>query len=510
MLKQISSEFSLKFYSFLINIDTFGIVYSPRFFGRTKIKSIYGALLTILLMILGIVKIFQLIDRIISKSDFNIIMEKKVNSNHDISLRNITILFCIESTYDDFFNYLSFEPFSDNLLGETSDVEKIKIKLGGVLSYTCNKYNLSNMILEDSENIFLLRTLDTYIISQKYNYALRLTVIYNEIYIDDTNYFEPIAYKKHMMETHQINLFNYDLDCNVDEISVQYNNKFNFLFFNNRFHEEKSYSTISECKLSPYSAPYQGSLHIKLKLSGWKYKYIFIGFDIERLISEFGGYFHTLYLIFRFLAHFSNKLIMKKKIFSKFKKRFAYYRNIKNEINFDDNEKIRLSTLQNLYNNNNEKNKVIRNIEINKNINLFFDSQTINLTKNRMEIKNSNKMSVIDHSNVLLNIEKMKQNELNGSYYMKSKKDNHEEVKQFLNVFDCYIFYQLYKDIKILELLCLSSKNAEIYYKFRKVPLNLYKLEKFVNRIIIEEEENNYFDDQSKKIKILFKSIIKY
>ena len=77
MLKQISSEFSLKFYSFLINIDTFGIVYSPRFFGRTKIKSIYGALLTILLMILGIVKIFQLIDRIISKSDFNVIMEKK-------------------------------------------------------------------------------------------------------------------------------------------------------------------------------------------------------------------------------------------------------------------------------------------------------------------------------------------------------------------------------------------------------------------------------------------------
>ena len=40
-------------------------------------------------------------------------MEKKVNSNQDISLRNITISFCIESTYDDFFNYLTFEPFTD-------------------------------------------------------------------------------------------------------------------------------------------------------------------------------------------------------------------------------------------------------------------------------------------------------------------------------------------------------------------------------------------------------------
>ena len=65
-----------------------------------------------------------------------------------------------------------------------------------------------------------------------------------------------------------------------------------------------------------------------------------------------------------------------------------------------------------------------------------------------MEIKNRNKMSVIDHSNVLLNIEKMKQNELNGSNYMKSKKDNHEEVKQFLNVFDCYSFINFIKMLK--------------------------------------------------------------
>ena len=509
MIKEISSEFSLKLHSYITRMDTFGIVYSPRFFGKPTIKSIYGALLTIILMILGVIKIFQLIDRVISKSDFSVIMEKKVNSDQDISLRNMTISFCIESIYDDFFNYLTFEPFTDSLLGESSDVETIKIKLGGVLSYTCNKYNLSKMMLEDSQNIFLLRTLDTYIIARQYYYGLRLTVIFDEIYIDDTNYFEPISYKKHMMETQQVNLYNYDLDCNVDEISVQYNNKFNFLFFNNKFYEEKSYSTISECKLSPNSAPYQGSLHIKLKLSGWKYKYNFIGYDIGRLISEFGGYFQSLYLLFSLFAHFINKLVMKKKIFSKFKKRFTFYRNIKNDENLDNNEEFKLSTLKNLYNPN-EENKVLKNIELNKNINLLFDNKTFNLTKKRMENKNKNKMNAIDHSNVLLNIERMKQNEINGSNYMKLKKDNHEEVKQFLRIFDCYSIYQLYRDVKILELLCLNSKNAEIYYKFRKVTLNYYKLEKFINRIILEDEENHYFDDQSKKIKILFKSIIKY
>ena len=509
MIKQLSSKFSLKLHSYITHLDTFGIVYSPRFFGKPKIKSIYGALLTIILFILGIIKIIQLIDRVRSRADFNVIMEKKINSDRYISLSNVTLFFCIESSYEDFFNYLTFEPFTDSLLDKTSDVESIKMKLGGVLTYSCYKYNLTKMILEDSENIYLLRTLDTFIIARKYYIGLRLTLIFDEIFIDESNYFQPISYKRHMMETQQVNLYNYDLNCDIDEISVQYNTKVNFLFFDNKSYEEKSYTSINDCKLSPNTAPYQGSLHIKLKLSGWKYKYIFILFYFGRLISEFGGYFQSLYLFLGLLANCINKLVMKKKIFSKFKKKFTFYRNIKNDINLDDNHERKLSTLQNLYNPI-EENIILKNTELNKHISLLFDSQSFNLTKKKMEMKNVNKMNIIDHSNVLLNIDKMKQNELNGSNYLKSKKDKHEEVKQFLKIFDCYSFYQLYRDVKILELLCLTSKNAEIYYKFRKVPLNLYKLEKSINRIILEDEENYYFDDQLKKTKILFKSIIKY
>ena len=77
-------------------------------------------------------------------------------------------------------------------------------------------------------------------------------------------------------------------------------------------------------------------------------------------------------------------------------------------------------------------------------------------------------------------------------------------------IFDCYSIYQLYKDVKILEFLCLNSKNAETYYKFRKISLNLNKFEKSINRIILEDEENEYFDNLEQKIRIIYNSIIKY
>ena len=95
MIKQLSSKFSLKLHSYITHLDTFGIVYSPRFFGKPKIKSIYGALLTIILFILGIIKIIQLIDRVRSRADFNVIMEKKINSDRYIPLSNVTLFFCI-------------------------------------------------------------------------------------------------------------------------------------------------------------------------------------------------------------------------------------------------------------------------------------------------------------------------------------------------------------------------------------------------------------------------------
>ena len=33
-------------------------------------------------------------------------------------------------------------------------------------------------------------------------------VIFDEIFIDESNYFQPISYKRHMMETQQVNLYN--------------------------------------------------------------------------------------------------------------------------------------------------------------------------------------------------------------------------------------------------------------------------------------------------------------
>ena len=245
------------FVNFFINIDSFGVIYSPRFFGKHKIKSGYGALLTILLILLGLVKIIQIVDKISSKKDFSVLKEKHINSNKEINLKNLTISFCVESVYEDIFDHLVFEPFVDSLLGLSSEIDTIKIKLGGIHSYSCYRYNLSKLFLEDSENLFLVKTLGTYIFSKKYPLPLRLTVIFHEIYIDDTNYYKPISIKRHMMETQQITLYNYNLDCNVDEISVEYSNNFNIIFYKSTKLEEKIYSTITECKLSPSTAPYQ-------------------------------------------------------------------------------------------------------------------------------------------------------------------------------------------------------------------------------------------------------------
>ena len=104
------------FVNFFINIDSFGVIYSPRFFGKHKIKSGSGALLTILLILLGFVKIIQIVDKISSKKDFSVLKEKHINSNKEINLKNLTISFCVESVYEDIFDHLVFEPFVDSLL----------------------------------------------------------------------------------------------------------------------------------------------------------------------------------------------------------------------------------------------------------------------------------------------------------------------------------------------------------------------------------------------------------
>ena len=517
------------FVNFFINIDSFGVIYSPRFFGKHKIKSGYGALLTILLILLGLVKIFQIVDKISSKKDFSVLKEKHINSNKEINLKNLKISFCVESVYEDIFDHLVFEPFVDSLLGLSSEIDTIKIKLGGIHSYSCYRYNLSKLFLEDSENLFLVKTLGTYIFSKKYPLPLRLTVIFDEIYIDDTNYYKPISIKRHMMETQQITLYNYNLDCNVDEISVEYSNNYNIIFYKSTKLEEKIYSTITECKLSPSTAPYQGSLYVTFKLSGWKYKYIFIGYNFEKLISEFGGYFQTLRLIFGTLASFINKIIRRKMLLNNFKKKMIYFRQFKGDekenINLKPNKKIfeiDLILLKKINNSMNENNKRITSNKQEKKINILENLNKVSLVHSNSDnyflherimgdcSLNKKRTKKIDHENILSYIDRLKLNEINGSIFLKRKKHNYKEINQFINIFDCYSIYQLYKDVKILEFLCLNSKNAETYYKFRKISLNLNKFEKSINRIILEDEENEYFDNLEQKIRIIYNSIIKY
>ena len=527
MFQKLSSNFSIKLHSYITDLDAFGIVYSPNFFGKSQIKSIYGGLLTILLMILGVIKIGQLINRASLKSDFYTISEKKINSDTEIKLKNISLSFCVESVYDEIYEYLAFEPFIDSLLGESSEVEKINTKLGGVLTYSCYRYDLSNLFLEDSENVFLLRTLDTFIIGYEYYLPLRLTLIYDQVFIDDSNYFHPVSYKRNMMETQQINYFNYDLDCVVDEINVKYSNKFSFLFFYHDYEEENTYPTITECKLSPSTAPYKGSLHIKLKLSGWKYKYTFIGYDIRRLVSEFGGYFQVLNLSIGIIASLINKLVLNNRLMSNFKQKISYFRDFKNQTNKNSKNDDELSKTQILgiklkrLTDDVSKNEIKREVSPRNKYKLNILSNIIKIDEEPSKeysykrnsinsMGNGNKMNKLLQDNILFFLDILKKNELNGSFYLKSKKKNYEEIKQFKYVFDCHSIYQLYKDVKLLEFLCLNTENSEAYYKFRKVPLNIQKLEKCINRIIIENEEKEYFENLEEKIKIIFNCIIKF
>ena len=206
-----------------------------------------------------------------------------------------------------------------------------------------------------------------------------------------------------------------------------------------------------------------------------------------------------------------------------------YFRQFKGDekenINLKPNKKIfeiDLILLKKINNSMNENNKRITSNKQEKKINILENLNKVSLVHSNSDnyflhdrimgdcSLNKKRNKKIDHENILSYIDRLKLNEINGSIFLKRKKHNYKEINQFINIFDCYSIYQLYKDVKILEFLCLNSKNAETYYKFRKISLNLNKFEKSINRIILEDEENEYFDNLEQKIRIIYNSIIKY
>ena len=64
--------------NFLKSIDLFGVIYTPSLFSKEEHKTIYGSILTIILIIFVILKIEIVLNNIITNENYKVIDEKDI------------------------------------------------------------------------------------------------------------------------------------------------------------------------------------------------------------------------------------------------------------------------------------------------------------------------------------------------------------------------------------------------------------------------------------------------
>ena len=482
-LSNIEKRETSNFKKIFLNFDLFGTIYFPTLFQNDKQKTLYGSFLTIILFLIIIIKIIFIIYHIVSKDNYQVRTEKFSDTDIRTFVSNFSISICTDETFSVDNNVKYNNIFSSNSsLNETS--EPILLNLNNN-TIQCLLYELDNFTLQDSDNKDNIEYISTSIKVNKNNTIslFPLKFGFPLIYPSISNYNNPLQNRTKYIYLSNSHKNGQTIRIYLDKLQVRYKNN----YFLNLFGIDKTinYTVLSSIELIDNLSIFgtSGYSFIEVYYTGWRTLYTFIAYDLDNDICAFGGFINIFFFIFNSIGKVINTIFLKKKI--------------ENSLSIK-----RAKTISTIFQKSNSNVTSVKNVNtINNNI-MNFSLKTKDLKQNNYV---DNKKYLEATQNTFINT-----NELECEM-IKNNEEFDEiskfESQQFNKIIDYENIYQMFKDIILLELLCLNTESAKIFFKYRNNGIDLNKLEENMIDNCFSIKSINGFDNIMEKINILNKNL---
>ena len=484
-LSNMSKKKVSNFKKMCLNFDLFGTIYCPTLFHNDKQKTLYGAFLTIILFVIIIIKIIYIIYHIASKDNYQVRTEKFSDTDIRTLISNFSIKVCTDDTFS-IDNNVRYNIISSSNVSNNESAEPIILNLNNN-SIQCLLYELDNFTLQDSDNKDNIEFLTTSIKVNKNNTTslFNLKFGFPLIYPSISNYDNPLQNRTKYIYLSNSNKNGQTIRIHLDKLQVRYKNN----YFMNLLGIDKTinYTVLNSVELVDNLSIFgtSGYSFIEVYYTGWRTLYTFTAYDLDNDICAFGGFINIFFFIFNSIGKIINTIFLHKKIESSL--------SIK-----------RAKTISTII-----QKTSISNTNLVKNFNTISNQNIINYSLKVKDLKQNNyidnKKYLDGTQNVLINTNEFESEMI--KYFDEFDEISKFESEQFNNMIDYENIYQMFKDIILLELLCLNSETAKIFFKYRHNGIDLNKLEENMIDICFSIKNNNGFDNIIEKINILNKNL---
>ena len=481
--KEEDNKFT-QFTHYLLSFDLFGTIYFPTLFHNNKHKTLYGAFLTLILFIIILIKITFILFHIITKDNYKVKTEKYSDTEIETSIQNFSMTICSDDTFT-IQNNVKYNPVRSSNDSINDTTEAILFNISNE-NRECLFYNMDNLTIFDSDLKENIEYLTTSIKVNKNNTVsfFNLRFSFPLIYPSISNYDIPLQNRTKYINLNNANKNGQTIKIYLDKLQVRYKNDFFMGLIGND--ETYNYTVLNSIEVDDLSVfGSSGYSFIYIYYTGWRTLYTFTAYDLDNDICAFGGFINIFFFIFNSIGKIINTIFLHKKIESSL--------SIK-----------RAKTISTII-----QKTSISNTNLVKNFNTISNQNIINYSLKVKDLKQNNyidnKKYLDGTQNVLINTNEFESEMI--KYFDEFDEISKFESEQFNNMIDYENIYQMFKDIILLELLCLNSETAKIFFKYRHNGIDLNKLEENMIDICFSIKNNNGFDNIIEKINILNKNL---
>ena len=523
----------MKVLSILKYVDMFGVEYNASIFSQRRYKTLNGAFLTIILFLLAVYKLKVIISQAFDKTDFTVTEERNILSGENQTITPFYLTVCSES----FDNY-SFQ--FNALVGrdESEIYPEYNITISEILGFHCYTYNISNSVLSAgiAESGFQNNTIEFQAIIAKdvlgSEESSTLIFYIDEAFIKRTDYYNPVRHKYYKKVISCISEGSYSFDIFLQTIQVKYKNTFNFGFLKYESISSQNFTSYYDHDLrtsDAFSWPgFFETVAVSIYHSDWITTYTFSGFELDKALSDFGGYINICFIIINIIGKLINNFLFQKYILEELDKKISSENLLRKEsVENNDNhtpskiesnnellliksfgrmEDINHCKIKNSNSIENIKKEDIinyPNLQINQNITEDKDDSKIIIGANNKRFVNSPiiKRAEEEHDKKNDKAFKLYKNECdtiieqiniedelyNNLLHNKISKEEKEDIRKKINeiLFEESMYYSYFyiicKELKLLELLVLNPDDAKLFIEYKNKLLDFNKLTILVN-----------------------------
>ena len=538
-------HFWKKVHSLFKKIDIFAVPTKVRCFNDDQFQTIYGSFLTITLVGILATKTLTMLFDSLTLNTFSYSIDTTPDLENNILVDNFTLVVCPAANNNPF--YFTYSPLL-NLNGLSSKLyEPYKCSLTALNSIFdgaepfCYCYDLMNNTLKDSTNVLNLTvsmarigintttppsTLDEMIDNEPIKSTdYDLCFFYQQKFVDTKDYINPVKSRDKMKCFTGINEREIYVDFFFDNIQIKRENTFAMLL-QGKDNDNFNITRVSDIKVDNSAAKVltnNPNLGIQFAFyhSGWQTVYTFNGFDSDEFFSTLGGFYEIVIWLFTFIGNFLNEKIkncyLRRKLMNRIEENaldgFEFYfhkTKIKKELekikleqvpcNLNDTSIPSKSENENLRSQKNEGGQKSNVSSSNNNI-----STVNNTSKEPIKIIPKITEQLKKNQATLIHVHQVEKNII-------EKKKHFHPVKQFEEYLDLVKLYQLIKEVKLLEIMCLNVTNGFLFFNALKCEMNLNQLDQKISELFsketLENESEKVSNSYEKRISLVKECLI--